>query len=84
MLMTIKELMTEYIDEGYSIERVFRDDKWHNVDENTPLCYRGVYTYIGYANIWNDVGCIEHTFKMYRSNVRHTILYDDDKRVKGF
>lgn len=76
MFMTMKELMDKYVEEGYSIERVFRNDKWHNTEIRTPLRYDGIYEYLGYANIWNDVGCVEYTFKMYRSKVRHTILYD--------
>lgn len=75
-MITYKRLM-DYMDEGYSIDRIFRNDRMHsNIDIHAPYKYEGIYEYIGYANIWNDVGCVEYCFRMYRPIGSGTILYD--------
>lgn len=77
MLMNWKQILDKYMDEGHTINRVFRNSKWHNVESYTPLKYDGIYEYIGYITIWNDVGCVENTFKMYRpAKGQGTILYE--------
>ena len=81
-MLTYKEMMDKYVEDGYAIDRVFKNDKWHNNDIHTPLKYESIYEYIGYVNIWNEVGCIENTFKMYRPSKGHgTIKYDDRKGI---
>lgn len=73
---TYKEIMDRYMEEDYVFDRTFRNSKWHNVESYTPLKYRGIYEYIGYAYVWNDVGSIEQSFKMYRPVGSGTILYE--------
>ena len=84
MLMNYKEMNDKYVEDGYTVRRIFRNDRWHNTDVHTPLRLSGVVEYIGYAEIWNEVGTIEHIFKMYRSSKGHgTIKYDDRKELFG-
>lgn len=79
-MINIKELMDVYMDEDYTLDRVFRNDKCHNGYVHTPFKYDGIYEYIGYVDIWNEIGCVENTFEMYRPVKGHgTILYDDGK-----
>lgn len=80
-MINIKELMDVYMDEDCRLDRVFRNDKWHNGygHGHTPFKYDGIYEHIGYANVWDEVGCIVNTFEMYRPVGHGTILYDDGK-----
>ena len=71
----IKLLDKRFKDEEYMIQT----EHYQDIDRefNTPIPYKGNYICIGYAHIWNSVGCVEYTFKMYKPRHNGTILYEE-------
>ena len=71
----VKLLNKRFEDEEYIIQQ----EHYPVMDRefNTPIPYKGNYICIGYANIWNSVGCVEYTFKMYKPRKNGTILYEE-------
>ena len=70
----INELDKRFKYEEYSIQIEHFPDyvrEW-----NTPIPIKDKYICIGYVNVWNDVGCVEYCFKMYKPRKNGTILYD--------
>ncbi len=80
-LMNFRELVEmldndeRYKNEDYSIQKTHEKDKAVRIG-NTPICYRDRYEYVGYATIWNCVGCIDYEFNMYKPVGNGTILYE--------
>ena len=71
----VKELDKRFKDEEYSISTEHIKDRYDR-EFNTPIWLKQYgYICVGHADIWNDVGCIEYTFKMYKPRGNGTIKY---------
>jgi hypothetical protein len=78
MLMNFKEFI-DYLDKNIPYWDFIEKGNIKDDFRYIPMKYDYILEKrIGYASVWNDVGCVEMTVSMYKPIGGGTVLYDVD------